>query len=224
MQTQRASVVAAVLTLVIVGGCATRGSVATVAEHTREVERRVGQVERSLEETTVRVGHNAAHIQEVDQTAANAQGLASDALDASRTVGSRVGDATTRIDGLETAGRRLLFEVMLTEDHGQFGFGDAGLPEPVSVKLDALVKQLETLETSAHLEIEGHADATGPSPFNARLGLRRAESVRRYLYEQHGLPLHKISVISYGEDKPVAPNDTVEGRAMNRRVVVRVLG
>ena len=63
----------------------------------------------------------------------------------------------------------------------------------------------------------------GPAELNERLGLERAESVKRYLYEQHQIPLHKISVISYGEEKPVAPNDTREGRAQNRRVVMRVL-
>ncbi len=36
----------------------------------------------------------------------------------------------------------------------------------------------------------------------------RAEAVKRYLYEQHQIPLHKINVISYGEEKPVAPNNT----------------
>ena len=75
-----------------------------------------------------------------------------------------------------------------------------------------------------NLEIEGHTDATGPAPYSPRLRLERAESVRRYLHEQHQLPLHKMSVISYGEDQPVASNDDRDGRAKNRRVVVRVLG
>ena len=74
-----------------------------------------------------------------------------------------------------------------------------------------------------NLEIEGHTDSTGSAELNERLGLERAESVKQYLYEQHQVPLHKINVISYGEEKPVAPNDTREGRAQNRRVVVRVL-
>jgi outer membrane protein OmpA-like peptidoglycan-associated protein len=47
--------------------------------------------------------------------------------------------------------------------------------------------------------------------------------VKKYLYAQHQIPLHKINVISYGEEKPVAPNNTKDGRAMNRRVVIRVL-
>ena len=55
------------------------------------------------------------------------------------------------------------------------------------------------------------------------IGLERAEAVKRYLYEQHHVPLHKISVISYGETKPVDSNGTRAGRARNRRVEVKVL-
>ena len=55
------------------------------------------------------------------------------------------------------------------------------------------------------------------------IGLERAEAVKRYLYEQYQIPLHKMNVISYGEDKPVAPNKTKAGRAQNRRVVIKVL-
>jgi outer membrane protein OmpA-like peptidoglycan-associated protein len=58
---------------------------------------------------------------------------------------------------------------------------------------------------------------------NERLGLARAEAVKRYLYEHHQIPLHKMNVISYGEEKPVAPNNTRVGRAQNRRVVIKVL-
>ena len=46
---------------------------------------------------------------------------------------------------------------------------------------------------------------------------------QRYLYEQYQIPLHKMNVISYGEDKPIAPNKTKAGRAQNRRVVIKVL-
>ena len=59
--------------------------------------------------------------------------------------------------------------------------------------------------------------------YNEQLGLMRAEAVKRYLYEKHQVPLHKINVISYGEGKPVAPNKTRDGRAQNRRVVIKVL-
>jgi len=58
---------------------------------------------------------------------------------------------------------------------------------------------------------------------NQRIGEQRAEAVKRYLYEAHQVPLHKINVISWGEDKPVSPNNTREGRSQNRRVVIRIL-
>ena len=47
--------------------------------------------------------------------------------------------------------------------------------------------------------------------------------MKRYLYETYQIPLHKINVISYGEEKPVAPNTSKDGRAQNRRVVIKVL-
>ena len=53
--------------------------------------------------------------------------------------------------------------------------------------------------------------------------LSKPEAVRDYLYTQHQIPLHKISVFSFGEEKPVVPNNTKDGRAQNRRVVIRVL-
>ena len=73
------------------------------------------------------------------------------------------------------------------------------------------------------IEIEGHTDNVGGKEYNEQLGLERAEAVKRYLYEQHQVPLHKMNVISYGEDKPAAENRTRDGRAQNRRVVIKVL-
>ena len=65
--------------------------------------------------------------------------------------------------------------------------------------------------------------SSGTPQGNYALGLQRAENVKRYIYEQHQVPLHRINVISYGEDKPIAPNKTKDGRAQNRRVVIKVL-
>ena len=76
---------------------------------------------------------------------------------------------------------------------------------------------------NVYFEIEGHTDSTGSERRNMQLGMQRAEMVKIYLYDQHNVPLHRISVRSFGEDRPAAPNDTAEGRAQNRRVVIRVL-
>jgi peptidoglycan-associated lipoprotein len=86
-----------------------------------------------------------------------------------------------------------------------------------------MVSHMKADPKNIFIEIEGHTDNVGSKVYNQTLGLERAEAVKRYLYEAHQVPLHKINVISYGEDKPVAPNTTRAGRGQNRRVVVRVL-
>ena len=89
--------------------------------------------------------------------------------------------------------------------------------------IDQLVQRLKTGGQNVYIEIEGHTDNVGSAEMNEKLGLERAEAAKRYLYEQHQVPLHKMNVISFGETKPVAPNNTRDGRAQNRRVVIRVL-
>ena len=91
------------------------------------------------------------------------------------------------------------------------------------LQIDQLIAKLTQDPKNVFIEIEGHTDNVGSADYNEKLGLERAEAAKRYLYEKHQIPLHKINVFSYGEEKPVAPNNTKEGRAENRRVVIRVL-
>ena len=86
-----------------------------------------------------------------------------------------------------------------------------------------MINQLKADPKAIYIEVEGYTDNIGGPRYNEQLGLERAESVKRYLYEAHQVPLHKMNAISYGETKPVAPNNTKKGRAQNRRVVIKVL-
>ena len=217
----------AVLTGLLVpfsAGCATKSFVTeSVEERAAAIEGRVSAVERSVEDVADDTRTNSARVAEVDQTANTALDTARSADTSAHDAGSAASEAMTRVRTLEAANRQLLFEIVLSEDHGQFRFADTALPEPAAASLDALIARVRDSATSAQFEIEGHTDETGPTEYNHRLGLERAESVRLYLHEHHELPLHKINVISYGEKKPVVPNDSADGRAKNRRVVVRVL-
>jgi len=130
---------------------------------------------------------------------------------------------TTRADSIEKASKRIVYEVVLNEEKGNFKFGNAAMPEDVTPQLDQLVQQLKANPNGAYIEIEGHTDNVGNKEINYKLGMERAENVKRYLYETHQVPLHKINVISYGEDKPVGDNKTKDGRSQNRRVVIKVL-
>jgi peptidoglycan-associated lipoprotein len=181
-----------------------------------EVNSKVDGLSRSVEETQERTRANEGRIEEVDSKAQAADRKAGEAREAADAVNARA-------DAIEAASRRLVYEVVLSEDKGGFRFGQAVMPDTAQEELDQLVQQLKAEPTGAYIEIEGHTDSTGPKAYNHRLGLERAEAVKRYLYEQHQVPLHRISVISYGPDKPIAPNNTRDGRAQNRRVVIKVL-
>ena len=211
----------AVLSAALLSGCATKGF---VNEGDADVDSRITALRRAMEESEAAIQQQAAQLREVDETAGNAFALATSAGTAAGAAQTTADDVSARADALERANRRLVFEVVIADNHDEFAFADTNLPDSARATLDSFVDQLRQLPTASYLEIEGHTDATGPAPYNARLGLERAESVRRYLHEQHQLPLHKMSVISYGEDQPVAPNNDRQGRAKNRRVVVRVLG
>ena len=68
------------------------------------------------------------------------------------------------------------------------------------------------------VEISGHTDDTGSAEYNKNLSQRRADSVRNILIDDYGIEGDRVTAIGYGEDRPVASNKTVEGRATNRRV------
>ena len=189
------------------------GTVEETQERTRRNEERIGVVDEKAEAA----GRSATSARAAADAAASA---ANAAATATKDVDSRLGG---RINQVEAASRRLIFEVTLSEDQGNFAFGKAELPDPAKARLDQLVTSLKADPKNLFIEIEGHTDNVGPAEVNEQLGLNRAEAVKRYLYEQHQVPLHKINVITYGEEKPVAPNNNRDGRAQNRRVVVKVL-
>jgi peptidoglycan-associated lipoprotein len=204
--------------------CATKKFVRTSVG---EVNDKVETLTKSVEENQERTRANEAKITEVDQRAqAAAQAADSKATNAGQraeAAKTAADAANTKADTVEKASKRLVYEVVLSEDKGDFKFGKAALPESAVADIDALVQKLKAEPNGAYIEIEGHTDNAGPQDLNYRLGLERAESVKRYLYEHHQIPLHKINVISYGEEKPIAPNKTKDGRAQNRRVVIKVL-
>ena len=82
----------------------------------------------------------------------------------------------------------------------------------------------EALATAAstNVEIGGHTDAKGSDDYNQRLSDRRACSVGRYL-KGKGIEEGRMTPVGYGESKPIADNETDEGREQNRRVELRIL-
>ena len=215
------------LTVAVAPACATKKFVRTEVGN---VNSKVDTLTGTVEETQERTRQNAERIGQVDSKAEAAAKSATDARSAADAAAQRAAAANTaatavntRVDEVIATSRRLVYEVTLSEDQGNFRFGRTDLPDEAKARLDEIVGQLKADPKGIYIEIEGHTDNVGSKQLNERLGLERAEGVKRYLYEQHQVPLHKINVISYGEDKPVAPNRTRQGRSQNRRVVVRIL-
>jgi len=198
-----------VLVLLLVlgaGGCATKKQ---VAQSFAEVERSMQDLESSVEDNQTRIATSEQVIRDHD-------GRIIEVSDETKT-------ALARIEEVEDiAMGKLLYQVVLNNDGVKFDFDEAELLPEGQQAIDALIQRLVSENRNVFIEIQGHTDSTGAEDYNYELGLKRAESVRRHLSLQ-GLPLHRMSVISYGETQPLADNSTREGRMTNRRVVLLVL-
>ena len=73
-----------------------------------------------------------------------------------------------------------------------------------------------------HIEVEGYTDNVGNDDLNLGLSLRRAKTVRDFLI-RYGVAANRLVFRGYGESQPIADNATAEGRAMNRRVELRLI-
>ena len=211
-----------VLALALSGttACATKKFVRT---NVGEVNDKVDTLSKSVEENQERTRANEGRIGEVDQKAQAANTRAEQAGQRAEEAYGAADKVNARADAIEKASKRLVYEVVMSEDKGGFKFGQSKIPADMQAQIDELVAQLKANPNGGYIEIEGHTDNVGAKDTNYKIGLERAEAVKRYLYENQQIPLHKINVISYGEEKPIAPNKTKDGRAQNRRVVIKVL-
>jgi len=227
----RKSLIAATLLAVSVAiapACATKKYVKTEVGN---VNSKVDTLGGTVEQTQSRIQQDEGKIGDVDkkaeaagQSAQAAQNAANAANAAARQASTHADDINGKLTADIQSGRKLMYEVTLNDAEGNFKFGKKDLPDDAKAKIDQLVNQLKGEQgKDLYIEVEGHTDNVGSKEGNFQLGMERANAVRDYLYSQHQIPLHKINVFSYGEDKPVAPNKTKDGRAQNRRVVIRVL-
>ncbi len=199
--------VAAVAALAVTAtGCATKkyveGEVGAVGQRVDGVQAQVEDAQTRIKEHDGRIAKNETATTEASKTA-------KEALDRAVAAG-------------KLAEGKFLYETVLSDDKVKFGFDKAELTDEAKAALDAFAESLKGDNKNVYVEIQGHTDNIGGEEYNYQLGEKRAEAVRRYL-SLKGVPLHRMSVISYGEMEPVADNKTREGRSGNRRVVLVVL-
>jgi outer membrane protein OmpA-like peptidoglycan-associated protein len=201
------------LALVLAPACASKKyvgkEVGVVNEKVESLSQSVEENQERIKSAEAELDRHSGEITRVDAKADEAGNLANSAKD----------DAA---NAMRAAQGKLIYEVTLSNDVS-FDFGAAKLSEDAKTQVTELAEKVKADNRRLYIEIEGHTDNTGDETYNERLGLQRAEAVRDYLYQTNGIPLHAISVFSFGESNPIADNSTREGRAQNRRVVIKVL-
>lgn len=132
-----------------------------------------------------------------------------------RSISKKVNRLTTGVD------ESLVF------NNVNFGFNSSDLTVLGRVELDglgsALVSLQEQLGELPMVELTGHTDSVGPEAYNSTLSMERAESAKQYLVSEYGLSNDAVRTAWKGESEPMDTNVTKNGRAINRRVVLKVI-
>jgi outer membrane protein OmpA-like peptidoglycan-associated protein len=196
---------------VTLAGCAKKSY---VQREVGEINKKVEAVSAEVERTQQRVQQNEVRIDAVDKSA---QAGISEAKGSAQAAMTRANEAEKAAKG------KLIYTVTLSNDKVRFPVNRAEISDEAKAMIDEAVAPLVKENRGVWFEIEGHTDSTGEAAYNLKLGEERARAVRDYIAKAHGIALNRLNVISYGEDKPAAENKERDGRAQNRRVVIRIL-
>lgn len=202
--------------IVLIAGLALTGC-ATKQYVQEQVQNAEGRTDTKLSEVQSSVETNQAEItklhqkdQELEKKLAELSETAKDALQRAEEAG-------------KLAKGKFLYEVTLTDNDVKFGFDQYQISDEAKAALDDFGKKIKNENEGVYVEIQGHTDNIGSEKYNLELGYKRAEQVMRHLNMEHGFPLHRMNVISYGEYKPMVDNDSRDNRAQNRRVTLVVM-
>ena len=184
------------------------------------VETRMSQAEDNAQRLSGQLGE-VSTIADAARTAAKAAQdsdieTRATALKAAEAASAEARAANSRISGLDEYDVKGTVTVL-------FAGGSAVLSKEASEELDSLAEMAQAHKAYV-IEVLGYASSDGNPELNRRLSQRRAEAVVRHLTRKQTIPLRRVvTPFGYGEEDPVAPNDTRDGRRQNRRVEVRLL-
>ncbi|PYS02509.1 MAG: hypothetical protein DMG15_16535 [Acidobacteria bacterium] len=197
----------------------TQGEIKEVRDDVNKVNSRVSGVDTKVSELDTRTSEQfnsvKTDIQNTDQKTSQAQSAASQAQSAA----DRAANQVTTLD--QKFQNRNQYSTT-DEKTVQFKLNSATLDPHYKDGLDEIANTLMQ-RPDAILMLEGRTDSTGAKDYNLRLGERRVEAVRRYLAVEKAIPVYRIHEISFGAEKPLAENNTREGREKNRVVTVTIL-
>lgn len=200
--------------------CATKKYARTkVNERVEPLEQRTGELEETSRRNSQDIGALNSNVKDVRGRADRAQAQADTAL-------ARANEVNTRADGIEqnVGDLRENLDKYTLQNRAtvHFEVNSAELSAEAQLALDQIAGQIKD-RNNFILEIQGFADAKGSDAYNHQLTEKRAEIVRRYLADKHSISLYRMHVLGFGKVRPVADNQTKEGRAQNRRVEIHLL-
>lgn len=137
------------------------------------------------------------------------------AVAASDDDGDGIGNASDKCPNTP-AGAKVNSQGCWSYNSVDFGFDSTKITPAFASLFDNAVTTLKS-NPGMTVELEGHTDSTGPETYNMGLSVRRAEAVKNHLVEK-GIAANRLTTKGYGEADPIGNNDTVAGRAENRRV------
>jgi outer membrane protein OmpA-like peptidoglycan-associated protein len=188
----------------------------TVESRVNPVENRVGETEQRVSQVEQNAQRISGQIDELAAVSNAAKGGAKAAQETADAAVAGVGATNERISALDDYVPQETAAIT-------FRAGSAVLSSQAKAQLNDIARKAESAKGYV-IEISGYTDSSGSVAVNRRLSQQRADSVVRYLVENHNIPLRRIiTPYGYGEAKAVADNRTRQGRAENRRVEVKIL-
>jgi outer membrane protein OmpA-like peptidoglycan-associated protein len=189
----------------------------------RTVESRVDPVENRVGEAEGRLGQveqNAQRLSgQIDELAAVSNAAKGGAKAAQETADAAVAGVNATNERISALDDYVVQDTMAIN----FRVNSATLSSQGKSQLDAVATKAQTAKGYV-IEVSGYTDSTGGLDKNRRLSQQRADSVVRYLVENHQIPLRRIiTPYGYGESQAIADNRTRSGREANRRVEVKIL-
>lgn len=204
-------------------GCTTksyvRNQVAPIIQKVNALDDETAQNSRQIHDVDMRTQQGIQALNDkaaaADQNAAAANQKAAQAEQAANATNTKANSLVNLIANLDNYQAVAQVSVLFDSGRDEITAEDAQM-------LNDFVTQLPK-DGSYVIAMEGGADSLGGKEYNYTLSKRRAQAVMQYLAAKHGVPVQTIHSVGLGADKPVAPNNTAEGRAKNRRVDVSLL-
>jgi len=197
----------------------TNGEVKETKDSVDQVNQKVAGVDRRVSGVDQKVDGVDGKVSALDsRTTQGLNGLKSDV----NSVSGKADQANSNVASLDRKFQnRNNFQVSMQKSV-LFKFDSADLSAADKSPLDEVASALSGNQ-NAIIVLEGHTDNTGDAAYNVKLGERRVDAVRRYLAIEKNVPVYRIEQISFGAERPLAPNNSKDGREQNRSVNISLL-